>query len=81
MLVELKKVARNVKSCSKVAEHNRAMPSGRHVCDFSSLTDEGIGGQSPDILNRAHSDLGSRALCIRQQSMSPISMRCAQGFY
>ena len=53
MLLELKKVARKVKSCSKVAEHNRAMPSSRYVCDFSSLTDEGIGGQSPDILNRA----------------------------
>ena len=28
-------------------------PRGRHVFDFISLTDEGIGVDSPDTLNRA----------------------------
>ena len=35
---------------------------GRHVFDFTSLTDEGIGVQSPDTLNRAQWDNLFRAV-------------------
>ena len=45
---------------------------GRHVFDFTSLTDEGIGVQSPNILNRAQwTDLQVLFLLASKNSVAP----------